>query len=66
MIVGGAIGNLIDRILVQIPESNYRGVVDFIDIGTLTFRWYTFNIADSFVCIGMFWYLLLSKFELSK
>ena len=66
MIVGGAIGNLIDRVLVQIPLSNYGGVVDFIDIGTSTFRWYTFNIADSFVCIGMFLYLLLSKLELSK
>ena len=66
MIVGGAIGNLIDRVLVQIPIANYGGVVDFIDIGTSTFRWYTFNIADSFVCIGMCLYLLLDKLDLSK
>ena len=66
MIVGGAIGNLIDRVLVQVPAASYGGVVDFIDIGTSTFRWYTFNIADSCVCIGMFLYLLLGKLDLSN
>jgi len=43
---GGAAGNLIDRI----REPN--GVVDFIDIGVGTVRFWTFNVADSAVTIG--------------
>lgn len=43
---GGAAGNLIDRI----RES--RGVVDFIDIGVGTVRFWTFNVADSAVTVG--------------
>ena len=48
LIIGGAIGNLIDRIM-------YRGVgvVDFIDIGVSRWRWPTFNVADVAVVIGM-------------
>ena len=59
--MGGAIGNLIDRsyIFFSIP---YRGVIDFIDIGAGNFRWYTFNIADSAVTIGVMLYLLHSLF----
>ena len=66
MIVGGAIGNLLDRIFVYIPQLNYGGVVDFIDIGTTTYRWYTFNVADSFVCIGMIFYLILNQIEIKR
>ena len=61
-ILGGAIGNCIDRIMVLIPNSNYLGVIDFIDIGTAGFRWYTFNIADSAVTIGIIFYLMHSLF----
>jgi signal peptidase II len=43
---GGAAGNLIDRI------REPRGVVDFIDIGVGTVRFWTFNVADSAVTIG--------------
>lgn len=43
MIAGGGIGNMIDRVA--------RGyVVDFIDVTCI--RFYVFNIADSFVCVG--------------
>ena len=62
-ILGGAIGNFIDRILVYIPCSGYNGVVDFIDIGYLTHRWYIFNIADSAVTIGMILYFVDSIFK---
>ncbi len=45
MIFGGALGNIIDRIM--------RGfVVDFLDFGTATYRWYTFNVADVFIVSG--------------
>jgi signal peptidase II len=43
---GGAAGNLIDRIREPL------GVVDFIDIGVGTVRFWTFNVADSAVTIG--------------
>ena len=57
LILGGAIGNLIDRSQIFFV-SNYKGVVDFIDVGIGTSRWYTFNIADSAVTIGIVLYLL--------
>ena len=43
MIVGGGIGNMIDRVA-------YGYVVDFIDVRAIDF--YVFNVADSFVCVG--------------
>ncbi|HXT18300.1 MAG TPA: signal peptidase II [Gemmatimonadaceae bacterium] len=43
---GGAAGNLLDRF------RNAEGVVDFIDIGVGTWRFWTFNVADSAVTIG--------------
>ncbi len=46
LICGGAVGNLIDRV------RSPRGVVDFIDIGVGTHRFWTFNIADMAVTIG--------------
>ena len=61
LILGGAIGNLIDRSRIFFVES-YEGVVDFIDIGFTGFRWYTFNVADSAVTIGVILYLLHSLF----
>jgi signal peptidase II len=45
-ILGGAIGNLIDRV-----RLGY--VVDFIDVGFGTARWPVFNAADSAVTIGV-------------
>ena len=45
-IIGGALGNLMDRVF-------YMEVVDFIEIGIGKFRWPTFNVADSFVTIGI-------------
>lgn len=46
VIVGGAVGNLLDRIRLR------EGVVDFIDIGVGTVRFWTFNVADTAVTIG--------------
>jgi signal peptidase II len=44
---GGALGNLIDRF-----RTHGLGVVDFIDIGVGSVRFWTFNVADSAVTIG--------------
>ena len=46
LVCGGAVGNLIDRL------RSPRGVVDFIDIGVGTHRFWTFNIADVGVTLG--------------
>lgn len=43
---GGAAGNLIDRFRAR------ASVVDFIDVGVNTVRFWTFNVADSAVTIG--------------
>ena len=56
-ILGGAIGNCIDRILVFVPIFNYNGVIDFIDLGINNYRWYIFNIADLSISIGLFLFL---------
>ncbi len=45
-ILGGSIGNLVDRIV-------YGYVIDFIDVYVKNYHWYTFNIADSAICIAM-------------
>lgn len=47
LIIGGAVGNIIDRIL-------FKGVIDFLDIGWKEIRWPAFNLADMSICIGMF------------
>lgn len=47
MILGGGVGNnLIDRV-------RFGSVVDFIDFGIGTWRWYTFNLADAFAVAGV-------------
>ena len=46
LLLGGAIGNLIDRI-------RFGKVVDFIDISVGEFSWPAFNVADSCLTIGI-------------
>lgn len=57
LIIGGAIGNLIDRFFTAFNLFNYTGVVDFIDVGTKFYRFYIFNFADSFITIGVIFYI---------
>ena len=45
-IMGGALGNMIDRFI-----QGY--VVDFIDLYIKNYHWPTFNIADSFISMGI-------------
>ena len=55
-VLGGAIGNAIDRFLTLFPNLNYNGVIDFIDVGygnCYYCRWYIFNIADLSISIGL-------------
>src|SRR5262249_36336698 len=46
LIIGGAAGNLIDRILVG-------SVVDFVDVYWRTYHFWAFNVADSAITIGV-------------
>ena len=51
LIVGGAIGNLIDR-------ARLGFVVDFLDFQFGTYHWYIFNIADSCICVAVTWLVI--------
>ena len=56
-ILGGAIGNLIDRVI-------YGEVIDFLDVYWKQYHWPAFNVADSFITIGVaitLFYLIRSK-----
>jgi len=47
LILGGALGNLYDRI-------RFGHVVDFLDISVAGHHWPAFNVADSCICLGVF------------
>ena len=53
LVLGGAIGNLVDRIF-------YGNVVDFVDFSFGTFHWPAFNVADSALTVGIFIIVLSS------
>ncbi len=54
MILGGALGNIFDRIF-------YKAVPDFIDFHVGNFHWFIFNFADVFITLGVF-FMILSEF----
>lgn len=51
LILGGAVGNVIDRIL-------YGHVIDFLDFHVGGWHWPAFNVADSAICIGAVLFVL--------
>ena len=58
-ILGGAIGNLIDRLA-------YGEVIDFLDFYWGRYHWPAFNVADSFISVGVcitVFYLVKAKGE---
>ena len=55
IIIGGASGNIYDRII-------YNGVPDFIDLHYKNFHWFTFNVADIFITMGILTFILRSFF----
>ena len=50
IIVGGALGNFYDRMI-------YKAVPDFIDLHYGDFHWFTFNLADIFITVGIVTYI---------
>lgn len=59
LILGGAIGNFIDRLL-------RKEVVDFLDIYIFTYDYPIFNIADSALVIGVIILIITTIFEENK
>ena len=55
VIIGGALGNFYDRLV-------YNAVPDFIDLHYKNFHWFTFNVADIFITIGILIFILRSVF----
>ena len=55
IIIGGALGNFFDRIV-------YKAVPDFIDLHYNNFHWFTFNVADIFITIGLLAFVIRSFF----
>ena len=51
LILGGAVGNLIDRVM-------YGHVIDFLDFHVAGWHWPAFNVADSAICIGAVLFVL--------
>ena len=59
IIIGGAVGNFYDRIV-------YKAVPDFVDLHYDNFHWFTFNVADIFITIGITIFILSSFFDKRK
>ena len=55
IILGGALGNFYDRLV-------YKAVPDFIDLHFNNFHWFTFNVADIFISLGIVVFVLRSFF----
>jgi len=59
LIFGGAVGNLIDRILIG-------KVIDFIDVYIGTWHWPAFNVADSALTVGIILFIISTLMQTRK
>ncbi|MEC7179667.1 MAG: signal peptidase II [Pseudomonadota bacterium] len=56
LILGGAIGNFYDRMI-------FKAVPDFIDLHYKNFHWFTFNVADILISLGIIIFLIKGLLE---
>tara|TARA_B110000495_G_C22865208_1_gene504486 strand:- start:13 stop:510 length:498 start_codon:yes stop_codon:yes gene_type:complete len=56
LVLGGALGNLYDRIY-------YSAVPDFIDFHIREIHWFIFNVADIFITLGVIFLIVLELFD---
>jgi len=56
MIMGGALGNLYDRIFFSV-------VPDFLDFHVGNFHWFVFNVADIFITMGVIFMILIELID---
>ena len=59
IILGGALGNVYDRII-------YKAVPDFIDIHVGNFHWFIFNVSDIFISVGVILMVILEILDKPK
>ena len=59
LVVGGALGNLFDRIY-------YYAVPDFIDLHLGNYHWFIFNVADIFITVGIIGLILVELLKKEK
>ena len=59
MILGGALGNLYDRIF-------FKAVPDFIDFHIGNFHWFIFNVSDIFISLGVLFLIALELINNQK
>ncbi|PCI39603.1 MAG: signal peptidase II [Rhodospirillaceae bacterium] len=59
LILGGAVGNIIDRV-------RFGAVVDFLDVHVMGYHWPAFNVADSAITVGAVFLILESLFYSSE
>jgi len=59
IVIGGALGNLYDRAV-------FFAVPDFIDFHVGNFHWFTFNVADIFICVGVIFMILIEFVDSNK
>ena len=55
IIIGGALGNFYDRL-------TYNAVPDFIDLHYNNYHWFTFNVADIFITMGIIAFIMKGFF----
>ena len=56
IIIGGAFGNFYDRVF-------FKAVPDFLDLHYNSFHWFTFNVADIFITLGILGFIVKGFFE---
>ena len=59
MVLGGALGNLYDRIF-------FKAVPDFIDFHIGNFHWFIFNVSDIFISLGVLFLITLELINSKK